>query len=210
MGKSEKQEYYPGHEYQGLFDLMHEQHGLTLLVSEMQEIVEEVRKMDSQSATIEQPDTLQEGDYTEDLSRENFEYIIDLGGDSCDLEWMEGIGLAVYKYVLVTDDYPMEHEKKTKLSTEEFLRRAENTFKKKIMALKDMKFQVKTLEEQNEILDNLFRIGYLRSGRFGSEKFKHFTPFLFCENGVIKWSKYEEMYDDYNFPETTLEELKLI
>lgn len=92
------------------------------------EIIESV--FNSHSPTEPEFDTLQEGDYTEDLSRENFEYIIALEGDSCVLEWEEGLGLGLYGRVLVTDDYP-QLELKTKLAPEEFLRRAENTFKTK-------------------------------------------------------------------------------
>lgn len=83
----------------------------------------------SHSPTEPEFDTLQEGDYTENLSRENFEYLIALENDSCQLEWEEGLGLGLYRRILVTDDYP-QLELKTKLTPEEFLRRAENTFKK--------------------------------------------------------------------------------
>ena len=160
MGKSEEQ-YYPGHKYQGLFNLMSEQHGLTLLEDEMQEIINEVRKIDSHSPTepfcercksglINYPeiprrtcrcgsigydipfDTLQEGDYSPNLSKEDFEKILDIEGESDDVrfEWEEGLGLAYHINVLVDTDYQPNHQT-TKLTASEFIRRAENTFKTK-------------------------------------------------------------------------------
>ena len=132
MGKSEEQ-YYPGHKYQGLFNLMSEQHGLTLLEDEMQEIINEVRKIDSHSPTEPEYefDTLQEGDYSPNLSKEDFEKILDIEGESDDVrfEWEEGLGLAYHMNVLVDTDYQPNHQT-TKLTASEFIRRAENTFKK--------------------------------------------------------------------------------
>ena len=75
-------------------------------------------------------DTLQEGDYVPNLSKECFEKIIDIEAAGCRLEWYYGLGLAYYNGILVDTDYKPNHHK-TQLTAPEFIRRAENTFKEK-------------------------------------------------------------------------------
>lgn len=76
-------------------------------------------------------DTLQEGDYVENLSEKQLEKLLDIEGDLDDVrfKWHEGIGLVFYGGILYTTDGETK-KISTKLAPEEFLRRAENTFKK--------------------------------------------------------------------------------
>lgn len=76
--------------------------------------------------------------------------------------------------------------------------------------MKHMKFRVLNREHQQEIFNELIRIGCLRPVGFDKEPFNHLTPFIIVVESVIKWSKSEEIFIDQRVPETTLEELKLM
>lgn len=76
--------------------------------------------------------------------------------------------------------------------------------------LQNMKFRIQNQSEQDEIFKNLIRIGCLRPDVCGKEPFNEFVPFIIVMGSVIYFTRQEEVYEDQDEPETTLEELKLM
>lgn len=165
MGNSEINSKKIDSKYQGLFNLMHQEHGLKLLESEMQEIINEVEKffqleyteyleedeknhknilklirehdthtdsvLNSHSPTEPEFNTLQEGDWFIGTDEE-YRHVLSLH-DCLIIDerfCKEGLFFSG-SILLVRTSGSHKFEGKTQLTPEEFLRRAENTFKKK-------------------------------------------------------------------------------
>lgn len=154
MGKSEFNS-----RYQGLFNLMSEEFGLTLLESDMQQIINEVRKIDSHSPDpvntlhtisdvndpandnsqlieFEHLNTLQEGDWFHG-TEEQYRDIVFMSGqfkESFVSSFIEDCMIYGMVYSTELGNGQLENLtslRRHKLTPEEFIRRAENTFKTK-------------------------------------------------------------------------------